>query len=141
MEQSNISNKLEIYQSLERPSSDGYYGLAHRNDDGSYALSLMVRGVHCAACIQKIERALNADQDVHMARLNFSTGRLNVQWNGSAEAADRLAGIVERLGYDVYPYDAREEESAQKKEERFLLLCLGVAGFAMGNIMLLLGGL
>jgi Cu2+-exporting ATPase len=137
MGQSEISNQPEIREPLKA----GYDNLVRCNEDGSNSLSVMVRGVHCAACISKIEGTLNKDKNTKSARLNFSTGRLSVQWNGSAAQANDYVGAVEALGYDVLPYDSEKEEGNLKKEERFLLLCLGVAGFAMGNIMLLSVGL
>ena len=143
MGQADIPNQPEIHQPVEQPLPDaaGYAHLARHNEDGSYNLSLMVRGVHCAACIQKIESTLKRDQNIRQARLNFSTGRLSIQWDGAPDQANDYAYIVEDQGYEVLPYDAQREDSATKQEERFLLLCLGVAGFAMGNIMLLSVGL
>jgi Cu2+-exporting ATPase len=122
-------------------TTTGYGSLATLNDSGNCTLSVMVRGIHCAACIQKIENTLKAEHDVVHARLNFSTGRLALEWRGEAARADRFIQKIEHMGYDVYPFDADREEHAVKQEERFLLLCLGVAGFAMGNIMLLSIGL
>jgi Cu2+-exporting ATPase len=97
--------------------------------------------VHCAACIQKIETNLTKEQDVKKARLNLSTGKLLMQWDGSAEKANQLVEKVKNLGYDVSPYDETTEKSATQEKERFLLLCIGIAGFAMGNIMLISVGL
>ncbi|MEC8664080.1 MAG: heavy metal translocating P-type ATPase [Pseudomonadota bacterium] len=138
MERQNIPHKTDLHETV---NAEGYESLVHRDEDGHNSLSVLVRGVHCAGCIQKIENALNADNDISHARLNFSTGRLAFEWDGSAEAANDYVGKVMELGYDVFPYDIKEEESALKSEERFLLMCLGVAGFAAGNIMLLSVGL
>ena len=111
--------------------------LAQLNHDGAYELSVLVRGVHCAGCIQKIESSLARERDIRNARLNFSTRRLSLVWNGGAQRANDYVRTVEALGYSVQPYDAQVEQAETKREERFLLLCLGVAGFAMGNVMLL----
>ncbi len=64
-----------------------------------------------------------------------------MEWNGPARVANDLVQTVENLGYGVRPYDVALEKEQLDKEERFLLLCLGVAGFAMGNIMLVSVGL
>lgn len=138
MERQNIPHEADLHETL---NSEGYESLVHRDEDGHNSLSVLVRGVHCAGCIQKIENTLNADNDIRHARLNFSTGRLAFEWDGTAEAANGYVGKVMALGYDVFPYDIKEEENALKSEERFLLMCLGVAGFAAGNIMLLSVGL
>jgi Cu2+-exporting ATPase len=48
-----------------------------------------------------------------------------------------VARKLAELGYHAVPYDAGEEASRQQREERFLLRCLAVAGFASANVMLL----
>lgn len=119
----------------------GYNGLASTNENGEHSLSLLIKGVHCALCIQKIESALHANDDITNARLNFSTGRLNITWSGAITNADHYVDDIEKLGYNVFPYNPETDKNTKDAENRFLLLCLGVAGFAMGNIMLLSVGL
>ena len=128
-----ISDDTQFHREIET----GYETLAHKNDDGEYSLSVLVSGVTCALCIQKIESALNGQDDVRQARLNFGAGRLSIIWDGDPERANDFVQMVENLGYGVQPYDTSASQEKSKSEERFLLLCLGVAGFAMGNVMLL----
>ena len=121
--------------------NDDYESLVKQNDDGLKTISLLVGGVHCAMCIQKIESTLSREQDVEEARLNFSTGRLNIVWNGAAREANEFVSKVKSLGYSVNPYNPDIEKSTAENENKFLLMCLGVSGFAMGNVMLLSVGL
>jgi len=121
--------------------ADGYEGLVTANDNGEQELSLLIGGVHCAGCIQKIESSLKEQPDVQEARLNFSTGKLRIVWNGELSRANDFASKVETLGYQVSPYNPDTEKNTAEHENRFLLMCLGVAGFAMGNIMLFSVGL
>lgn len=143
MGQHDIQNQPRIHQPLGSAATDrqGYETLAQQADNGDYTLSVLIGGVHCAGCIQKIESTLARAQDVHLARLNFSTNRLSLAWGGPPDRANDFVRQVENLGYSVQPYDAGAEQSATKTEERFLLLCLGIGGFAMGNIMLISFGL
>lgn len=108
----------------------------HTDDDGLHHLALAVEGVHCAGCIQKIESALQKESYIQHARLNFSTRRLNIVWRGLPQSADRLYDILSALGYKSIPFDNLSLARHHEKEAQFLLLCLGVAGFATGNIML-----
>jgi P-type Cu2+ transporter len=48
-----------------------------------------------------------------------------------------LAEAVTRLGYPVAPFDPGILDEKTKAADRQLLRCLGVAGFAAGNVMLL----
>lgn len=119
---------------------DGYETLVRTDSKGNQELSVHVKGVKCAGCIQKIESKAYSYDQVKNARLNFSSGRLVVSWQGNTDFANQIANDIEGLGYQVSPFDQKSEEDDQK-ESRFLLMCIGVAGFAMGNIMLLSVGL
>jgi Cu2+-exporting ATPase len=99
-------------------------------------LALSVRGARCGACLARIETAARALPGVSDARLNLSTGRLDVSWTGDLPAR-RIADAVTALGYGAAPLDTMADQSAEQKEERALLIAMGVAGFATANIMLL----
>ncbi|MDP3459754.1 MAG: heavy metal-associated domain-containing protein, partial [Hyphomonas sp.] len=84
-------------------------------------LSLSVRGAKCGACLSRIENAVSALPGVETARLNLSSGRLDVAWTGDL-AARRISGAVSDLGYGIAPLDTSADDSEHKKEERALLL-------------------
>lgn len=136
MEQQKLSDNASLHNKIAPCPQAGYEALVH-NKDGAHELSVLVSGAYCAACIQKIESTLSRQDNIQDVRLNFSTRRLSFKWKGQAEAANDYVRMVEELGYDIQPYDVKAEEQETTLEERFLLLCLGVAGFAMGNVMLL----
>jgi Cu2+-exporting ATPase len=101
--------------------------------NGAYQVELSVPGVHCAACIQAIERRLKVLRGVTTARVNLSTKRVSVQWQGQEPPA-----IIEALADIGYPAHLFEEGA--KKQDAVLselVRATGVAGFAAGNIMLL----
>ena len=99
-------------------------------------LDLAVRGAKCGGCLSKIETAVQALPGIETARLNLSNGRMAISWTG-ALGANRIAETIRALGYGVAAYDTTTETSATQKEERKLLIAMGVAGFAAANIMLL----
>jgi Cu2+-exporting ATPase len=104
---------------------------------GLCTLHLMVEGVHCGGCVQRIERALQADPAVLRARVNLTTRRLAVSWRGAPEIGSRLVETVSGLGYRAVPYDPKKLAGADVAAERQLLVAMAVAGFAAGNVMLL----
>jgi Cu2+-exporting ATPase len=104
--------------------------------DGSHSVNLLVDGMHCPSCVAIIENALKKQDAVIAARLNLSTKRLRVTWNGGIELGDGWMNLINSMGYKAVPFDPETAETDQKKEEKFLLRCLGVAGFASGNLML-----
>lgn len=99
-------------------------------------LSLTVRGAKCGACLSRIEGAVSTLPGVRAARLNLSSGKLDVSWTGDL-APMRISEAISGLGYGVAPLDTNSGDAAHKKEEQSLLLAMGVAGFATANIMLL----
>ncbi len=112
-------------------------GFVTAGSDGRSELDFAVQGITCAACIGKIERAVSRMPGSPSARLNYTTSRLKVSWRG----ADFRPGEVERalapLGYRVRPFDLGTVESEDARQEKHLLRCLAVAGFAAMNVMLL----
>ena len=119
------------------PPSVDLIGQVRREPDGACRLDLMVEGLSCAACVWLIESALTRQEGIETARVNLSARRLALGWRGKAEEAERLVGVVQRLGFKLVPYDPAKLASAASAEEARLLRCLAVAGFAMGNVMLL----
>lgn len=110
--------------------------LAARNlPDARLALSLPT--IHCAACISKIESALNAHPQVHSARVNLTLKRASID-AAPEVTAEEMRALVERLGYEAHELDAGTlNATATDRAGRDLLMRLAVAGFAAMNVMLL----
>lgn len=102
----------------------------------SQHLELHVSGAKCAGCLAKIEKSVAALDGVSEARLNLSTGKFDVTWQGPLPASE-IAETVSGLGYGVSAAAETDADDIQRKEERELLLAMGVAAFAAANIMLL----
>jgi Cu2+-exporting ATPase len=105
-------------------------------EEGGHSLNLLVDGMHCPSCVAIIENALRKNPAVTLARLNLSTRRLKIVWQGAIELGERWAPLIQEMGYRAVPFDAQASETMEKKEEKFLLRCLAAAGFASGNLML-----
>ncbi len=106
-------------------------------EPGRMRLEALVPGVHCAACISRIEGALRAFPAVITARVNLSTRRFVVEWLADRASPEELVAAVTGLGYEVRPWLPSADADEHKAEGRALLMALAIAGFAAGNIMLL----
>lgn len=105
--------------------------------DGIESLHLLVDGVHCGHCIQKVESGMRSQPGVVDARVNLSTRRMTLSWEaGIAQPAD-LIGRLDAMGYPAVPFDPDALRGQQADEQAFLLRCLAVAAFASSNVMLL----
>ncbi|MEX2596015.1 MAG: heavy metal translocating P-type ATPase metal-binding domain-containing protein, partial [Salibacteraceae bacterium] len=92
--------------------------------------------MHCAACIWLLERLEQINNGVVKSEVNFLRKELTVFFHCDQISLKELVILLEKLGY---PPDLQRDLSHQNKknpEQRKLLLKLGVAGFAFGNIML-----
>lgn len=101
--------------------------------DGLHQVDLSVPGVHCGACIQKIEGALGRLDRVESARVNLSTRRVSVRWRG--DDVPPIADTISSLGYEANLFDVAGAEKDETLAE--LIRAVAIAGFAAGNIMLL----
>ena len=108
-----------------------------QDPDGFNRLALMVEGIHCGGCIKTIERALQAMEGVREARVNMTTRRLQVVWDGAAERGRDVVARLAELGYTAVPYDPERLSDDDALQERELLRSMAVAGFAAANVMLL----
>jgi Cu2+-exporting ATPase len=106
-------------------------------EDGRNRLDLLVEGVHCGGCVRSIEGALTKLPQVTSARVNLSSRRLNVTWDGAPHLAQNLVAAVEELGFTAVPFVRQRLESRDRRAESELLRAMAVAGFAAGNVMLL----
>lgn len=98
------------------------------------AVQLSVPGMRCAACIGAVERHLSAQTGVREARVNLSQKRVQIVTD---RTADEMARALDEIGYQAYPLDAGTLAGDHDPAGRDLLMRLGVAGFAMMNVMLL----
>lgn len=95
---------------------------------------LSLPGIHCAACIGAVERALMARPDVNSARVNLSLKRVAIAAPGAV--VDDLTQTLKSVGYEAFVLDPGMIDTRSDQTGRMLLIRLAVAGFAMMNVML-----
>lgn len=122
---------------LSGPAARDLGAYVNARADGLQQITLLIEGAHCANCIARIENSLTAVSGVKTARLNLSTGRLLVEWQGHANQAGALAKQVEDLGFGVRALDTHGPQDENTTKEKQLLRALAVAGFGAANIMLM----
>jgi P-type Cu2+ transporter len=127
---------LEAQSSQLTPAADPA-AFVRRRADGLKRLDLMAENIHCAACIQKIEKALRGFAGVSEARVNLSLRRIAIAWRGEDIDPRQFIAVLAGLGYPSTPYDPALLDESTKAADRELLRCLAVAGFAAANVMLL----
>jgi len=103
--------------------------------DGSRLARLMVEGIHCAACVWLIEKALTGMPGIIKAEVNLVHHRLLLQWQPDKISLPEVMTRLAALGYAAVPFNLESVEGSLYKQNRKLLFRLGFAGFGAMNIM------
>ncbi len=108
--------------------------LAPHPQGGTLDTVLIVPGMHCAGCMGKVERALQALDGVASARVNLSARQVAVAHDPGLTTPQ----MVDALAAAGFPSQPRGEDLAPPASAvKPLLAPLAVAGFACMNVMLL----
>jgi Cu+-exporting ATPase len=76
-------------------------------------LTLPVRGMHCAACVGKVERALRAVPGVDEATVNLATERATLVLDPARATVGALQAAVAAAGYELAEPPAGAEAAAE----------------------------
>jgi len=140
------------YAEFDDPSFLALYG---KRSGDEQALDLLLEGVHCAACVWLVEKLPELVPGVTGCRLDYAQRLAHVTFRADiggtpsppergagpstsppATHASTIAQTLDRLGYPPHPHRDGERARMQRREERDLLIRLGVAGASAGNSMM-----
>jgi len=124
-----LSNELTSYD-LDEVQSDYVDSLGDIR-----SISLLVEGIHCAACVWLIEHSLAKQAGVLSAEVNLTSKRLRLQWDNRITPLSSILHALGQIGYAAVPFDADVAEGALAKRHRSLLYRMAFAGFAMMNLL------
>ncbi|OOY24096.1 ATPase [Thioclava sediminum] len=111
--------------------------IAKSGDIKGARIMLSLPTAHCAVCITDVERELMKQPGVKSARVNLTLKRASVDAAGDVEPAGLIAAL-DKIGYEAHELDPGMLSATEAdKRGRDLLMRMGVAGFAMMNIMML----
>ena len=74
---------------------------------------LPIRGMSCAACVGKVEKALRSIKGVIRAGVNFATERASVEYLPGEVTLGDLKRVVQNAGYEVL--EVEEEDMVEKE--------------------------
>ncbi len=105
------------------------------NDEGFSEVSLIIEGIHCAACVWLNEKALHKMDGVIEADINFTTNKARIVWSDDVLKLSQIIDMIRAIGYDAFPYDRTIQEARANKERKDYYLRMAVAGFSLMNMM------
>jgi Cu+-exporting ATPase len=106
-----------------------------------------VRGMHCAACVGRVERALTGLPGVERATVNLATEQATVSFDPERTSFDALQAAVATAGYELVQPEPAEapgaaldtEQAARAAEQRYEKIKFIVG--AVLSVPVLLGGM
>lgn len=122
------------YQELDDPSFQAQYVTS--GPAGDQQAELLLQGVHCSACVWLVERVGRVVPGVQSARLDLSRQVVSLSWDGARTTLGAIARGLGSLGYAAHPV-GESRAVLTRASDRELLLRLGIAGAAAGNVMLM----
>jgi Cu+-exporting ATPase len=146
-------NKLYTYYKLEptpgvkkqdTPGSDNYAYLDQEEikvsvldfyEDPIGKICLVIPAIHCSSCIWLLENLHRLNEGILTSTVNFVRKEVQITYD---EKKIRLSGVMHLLESLHYkPVIRNKKQHMPKKTNSRLILKLGIAGFAFGNVMLL----
>ncbi len=101
-------------------------------------MTLDIKGMTCASCVRRVERALGKVEGVETASVNFATETARVTFAADVPA-DRLIAAVSKAGYEATPAAERGAEKPQHDTRRSLWTLLAGAALAIPTIIIAMG--
>jgi Cu2+-exporting ATPase len=98
--------------------------------------SLLLSGMHCAACAGLIEAALHAVPGVERADVSAAGQRAQVRWDPQSTRLSALVQAIRTAGYDAVPDAAAPARALRQRERRAALWRLFVAAFCAMQVMM-----
>jgi Cu2+-exporting ATPase len=123
------------YRELDDPAFQRLHVRGGR--DGLARASLYLEDLRCAACVWLVESAPRCLPGVAEVRVDLGRSRADVAWDPAATSLAAVARYFDRIGHVPYPYRGLDRDALRRREDRALLVKLGVAGASVGNLMLL----
>ena len=104
---------------------------------GEAHAALYLEDLRCTACVWLVESTPRCVPGVVDVRVDLGRSRADVVWDPARTSLAAIARHLDRVGHAVHPYRGLDRDAQRRREDRALLIKLGVAGAAAGNLMLL----
>jgi Cu2+-exporting ATPase len=122
------------YEEFDHPAFHQLYVRARA--DGLSEVELYLEGVHCASCVWLVERVPLIVQGVASTELEIRRSMARVIWNPASVPLSAVARGLDSLGYPPHPFRGVARDAIRRREDRAMLVRIGVAGAIAVNTML-----
>lgn len=126
----------EVLQLLDDPLEWSSFSRLDTQWAGCWESSLMIEGMHCAACALTIEDVLLSVPGVVKAEVSAGSHRARVVWSADAVRPSGWMRAIQTAGYRAVPANDAFARERRRGESRKALWRLAVAGLCMMQVMM-----
>ncbi len=110
--------------------------VAFRNGNQIH-VTFPVPSIHCSSCIYLLENLHRIENGVQSARVDFLRKEVRIVFDKSMTTLRQVCERMASVGYEPAIHLDAMDRKAAKRPDRGRIRRIGVAGFCLGNIMLL----
>lgn len=118
-------------------NSDIVSELLEFDENNIQRLTFFIPNIHCSSCVWLLEHLGHLHRAILSSVVHFPKKEVQLVFKSDALNVKELVILLAKLGYEPDISLQSTHKSKTKKQDRNLLIQLGVAGFAFGNIMFL----
>ncbi|TWP24741.1 HAD family hydrolase [Apibacter muscae] len=107
------------------------------SEDGTTLVTLKVPVIHCSSCVWLLESLKNINSKILYSTVHFTNKTVQIAYKSSTYKLSELANFLSSLGYKPIINLETAEKKKPENVDRTLIIKIGIAGFAFGNVMLL----
>jgi len=102
------------------------------------SVTFFVPTIHCSSCIWLLEKLYKINPSVLSSSVNFPEKKVKITFNSKDISLKEVVKLLASIGYEpLIKLDSHDKEIKDNSYTKKLYLKIGVAGFCLGNIMLL----
>jgi len=102
------------------------------------SVTFFVPTIHCSSCIWLLEKLYKINPSVLSSSVNFPEKKVKITFNNKNISLKEVVKLITSIGYEpLIKLDSHDKEIKDNSYTKKLYIKIGVAGFCLGNIMLL----
>lgn len=107
------------------------------SDGGISRVNLFIPAIHCSSCIWLLENLSSLHAGIMHSHVNFVRKEVSITFRESEISLREVVELLHTIHYIPDISYNKDKKDDHQKANRRMIMKIGVAGFAFGNIMLL----
>lgn len=118
------------------PKQKGNRQVNNQQDSTLLEAHLIIEGIHCAACVWLNEAALQKQQGIISASINYTNNKAKIVFDPRAIKLSAIFSLISSIGYEAHIYDPSTQENLLAKESKSYFTSFVVGVFCTMSIMM-----